>query len=202
MSAVFSPEEVACLSEMIGAGVQLSGVRLAKISRTEWKSVTASIDVVPVVHALAVFHNDKDRHLGAQMRSRSVLPLEFLLLFPEKMAARVAGIVAKASPAMQRLSDPVKPVLEEVANITGQAVVKEMADRFGISIILSAPKVSSGSKGALAAGMLEKFNGHKDVVVMMRVEMSSDDLQATCSMLMMLDVDVVKRFLAKAMKPE
>jgi chemotaxis protein CheY-P-specific phosphatase CheC len=199
MTAVFTPDELALLSELIEAGVQLSGDRLAKLSGTPWKALSASVEVVPIVRALTVFHNEKSRHIGARMRSQSLLPLEFIMLFPEASAERVAGMIAKATSVKKPRSMPLNSVIGEVANILGQGIVKELADRFGISIILSVPQVSAGGEAGLAAGVLNKFDGRKDAVVLVRIEMHTDDVSAACSMLLLLDIDVLKRLLAKAL---
>lgn len=195
MNAAFTPGELAVLSGLIEAGVRLSGDRLAALTATRWAVVSSSVEVVPVVRALTVLHNHKGRCVGARMRSQSLLPLDFIMIFPEDNAARIAEAVAKAFPTTHPLRDPVGSVVGEVANILGQGVVKEIADRFEISIILSVAKISLGEEASLAASALDTFDARKDAAVLMRVEMNSEDLSAVCRMLMMLDVDTTRRLM-------
>jgi chemotaxis protein CheY-P-specific phosphatase CheC len=202
VNEIFTADELSFLSKLIEAGVQLSGERLAKLSGTKWNVVSASVEVVPIVRALSIFHNEPVLHIGAHMRSQSLLPLEFLMLFPDWSAEPIADVITKASPAMKALPERNKVIVGEIANILGQGVVKAMADTFNLSIILSVPQISTGRKAELTVGVLEKFDGRKDTVVLTHVEMYADTLSAVCSMLLMLDAAVVKRLITLANKPE
>ena len=61
----------------------------------------------------------------------------------------------------------------EIANVIGQALVKAMADRFGSSIILSVPFVSSGPKPLLLAKVLDRVGSKRETIVFGQVELAA-----------------------------
>jgi chemotaxis protein CheY-P-specific phosphatase CheC len=157
------------------------------------------METVPIARALMLFQNDPSPQLGAHLRSQSLMPLDFLILFPKStMGPLVSAVMSKAGPRTRALPDRERIVVGEIANILGQGVVKAMADRFKLSIVLSVPKIMEGAKAGILGSALEGFDGKRDTVVLTRVEMLSDRISAACSMVIILDAGLVGNFLRRA----
>jgi chemotaxis protein CheY-P-specific phosphatase CheC len=198
MSIDLTAEELGLLTQLIESGVSLSSERLALLSGAKWEVVSASVEALPIVRALTIFHKDAARNFGANLRSRSLMPLDFLMLFPEWSTQPLEEALAKSAPALKNLPNRTQAVVAEIANILGQGIVKALADRLNLSILLSTPQVSTGTKTELMHAALEKFDGRKDTVVMTHVEMFSGNLSTVCSMILILDAAVMQRLLKKA----
>lgn len=178
--------------------MSLSAERLGQLSSTRWSTTSSSVEVLPVPRALALFQNDPAPQLGAHLRSQSLMPLDFLILFPASTMPPLVGAVMKgAGPRTRALPDQQRVVVQEVANILGQSVVKAMADRFRLSIVLSVPRMLEGGKAAVFDQALSAFEGKRDAVVLSRVEMISEGLSAACSMALLLDEGIVGNFLKR-----
>ncbi|HAH06865.1 MAG TPA: hypothetical protein DCM05_10125 [Elusimicrobia bacterium] len=178
----------------------LSAERLGQLSNTRWHTTSSSIETLLVERALTLFQNDPAPQLGAHLRSQSLLPLDFLILFPAvTMPPLVGAVMSGAGPRTRALPDQQRIVVGEVANILGQSVVKAMADRFRLSIVLSVPQVMEGVKAAILGQALSGAGGRRDTVVLTRVEMFSDSISAACTMVLILDAGIVGGFLKRVL---
>ncbi len=146
----FSTEEKKRIEQLMEEGVALSADKLGELSNTPWDIVSTSVEEMPVIKVLSLFKDDDTPHLAAHLRSRSMLPVELLILFPEPSAKAVTDAVLKtATGSLRRLADPEKAIIGEIGNIMGQSVLRALANALKISIILDVPELSTGKKSSL-----------------------------------------------------
>lgn len=192
----FSTEEKKRIEELLETGVTLSADKLGELSNTPWNIVSTSVEEMPVIKMLSLFANDKTPHLAAHLRSRSMLPVELLILFPERSARVVTDAVIKtASESLRKLPDPAKVVIGEIANIMGQSVLRSLANALKISIILNVPELTSGMKSNLLGEAFGNFDGQRETVIFSRIDMSSEHIATECSMAIIVNVELMRRLL-------
>lgn len=192
----FSTEEKKRIEELLETGVTLSADKLGELSNTPWNIVSTSVEEMPVIKMLSLFAKDKTPHLAAHLRSRSMLPVELLILFPEPSARAVTDAVIKtASESLRKLPDHEKVVIGEIANIMGQSVLRSLANALKISIILNVPELTSGIKSSLLGEAFGNFDGQRETVIFSRIDMSSEHINAECSMAIIFNVELMRRLL-------
>jgi len=188
-----TPEEKETITRLIEEGVTRSTERLSKMSRTEWAVMSSSTNEIPAVRMLAWFQRSRDQHVAARFRSGQGVPLDFLIVYSEKSARAVADAVTRPyRKAMETLTNLLELTIGEVSNVVAQSVVGLLGDEFDRPIILSVPEVHRGPKAALLGVALEAYDGREDVLLMSHVEMFSEDLSADCSMVIIVNADVLK----------
>lgn len=195
----FSDKEKSALNAFIEAGIALASEKLSQLSDTKWDIVYSSVEELPVVKALAMFREDQGRYRGVHLRSRSLLPLEVLLLFSETGARDVTEAVVEATGgALRKLDDPQSAVISEIGNIMGQGMLRAVANGLKISLILTSPRLLKGSKSEVIGQSLESFDGNRNSVILLHIDMSSLKLASECSMALVLDVALMRRLLLNA----
>jgi len=196
VSGSFSPEQLERLSGMIETGANLSSGRLAQLSQTRWRVVSSSVRVLDGGVALPGLGTPDQPHIGVVLSSQSLLPLGVLLLMPAwSLEPLVEAVTRLASKRLRAHPARGETIIKETANILGQGVVQELANRLGISIVLSVPELSRGRGDELAAGFL-RGKGADQTVVLAHVEMLSEGLLASCSLLLAIDTAGLRRLLA------
>ena len=76
MTATFSSDEKKKIEDLLETGVALSADKLAELSNTPWSIVSTSVEEMPVIKVLTIFKDDATPHLGAPLKSRSMLPFD------------------------------------------------------------------------------------------------------------------------------
>lgn len=193
----FSAQQKAYVAQLFDAGAAYSAQRLEHLSKIPWKISSSSVQMLTVSEAAAAFQSDTTGHLGAHLRSQppqSPIPLECLVLFPSRSVAPMAEAVTGKSSGMKAVPDRVNAIIGEVANILGQGIIKAIADKLGTSIILSVPQVLMGSKSDILSKVLYKVGGKRDAVILTDIELRSENLSTACSMILIFDADILRRF--------
>lgn len=183
---------------LIQAGVQSSTERLGRMSGAEWGVNFSGTQEMSPVKVLSWFTHNQQTHLSVRFRSTTEMPLEMLLLFSEESARSITAAVTK--PYMAELggvSNLVESTIGEVCNILAQNVLAVMSDRYRVSIILSVPEVAEGVKADLASEALEGYDGRKDVLLLAHVNLSSERLDAECSMMVIVNEAVMRSLLSR-----
>lgn len=197
MTAAFTDRERKIVEGLIEEGVTLSAEKLGQLSGTPWTVISASVEELPVVRVLSLFREDKVPHVAAHLKSRSMLPVEILILFPEPAAKSVSdAVIRSAGASLGMVEDPRKVVIAEISNIMGQGVLRAMANTLKVSIILDVPKVREGLKSSVLGEAFGSFDGQKETVLFSRVDMSSEAMSASCSMALIFHVDLMRRLIA------
>lgn len=197
MTASFTDRERQIVERLIEEGVTLSAEKLGQLSSTPWTVISASVEELPVVRVLSLFREDKTPHVAAHLKSRSMLPVEILILFPEAGAKSVTEAVLRSAGHNLRLvEDPRKVVIAEISNIMGQGVLRAMANALKVSIILDVPKLREGLKSSVLGEAFGSFDGQKETVLFSRIDMSSEAMSASCSMALIFHVDLMRRLIA------
>lgn len=192
----FNAEEKKRIEQLLEEGVALSADKLGELSNTPWDIVSTSVEEMPVIKVLSLFKNDPTPHLAAHLRSRSMLPVELLILFPEPSAKAVTDAVIKTTTeGLRRLADPKQTIIGEIGNIMGQSVLRALANALKISIILNVPELSAGKKSSLLGEAFGNFDGQRETVIFSRIDMSSNDISAECSMAIIFNVELMRRLL-------
>ncbi|MFA5139112.1 MAG: hypothetical protein WC728_07755 [Elusimicrobiota bacterium] len=195
----FSDQERTVLHGFVEAGIALSSEKLGQLTKARWDIVSSSVEELPVAKILATFREDDYRACGVHLSSRSLLPVEVLLLFTEAGARDVTGAVVEASGGvLKKLADPQAAVISEVGNILGQGVLKALADGLNISLILSSPRLLKGPRSEVLCQSIGSFDADKDAVILLRIDMSSEKLASGCGMALVLDVALIRRLLQNA----
>lgn len=197
MIPAFSAQQKAFVAEIFEAGAAHSAQRLEQISNIRWKIISSSVEMLTVSGAASVFQSDTAGHLGAHLRSQppqSPISLECLVLFPSRSVQPMAEAVTAKSSGMKAVPDRVNAIIGEVANVLSQGIIKALADKLGTSIILSVPQVLMGSKSDILSKVLYKVGGKKDAVILTHIELRSENLSAACSMILIFDADLLRRF--------
>ncbi len=190
-------EEKDIITRLLEEGVSHAAERLGKMSRTEWGIMTSSIKEIPPVRLLSWFDRNKEEHVGVRFRSGSDVPLELVVLFPKPSADAVTSAVVRPfSDRLKKLPNAMKLTIGEVSNILAQSLIGVMADEYDATIILSIPEVEQNAKVRLLESVLEDYDGRKDVLLMSHCELFSEKLSAECSMVVMVNIAVIRRLFA------
>jgi hypothetical protein len=198
MDGGISLDQKAFVAQLIEAGSAYSAGRLAQFTKARWLVSSSSVELLTIAGAIASFQTDVSEHLGAHMRTQppqSPLPLECFILFPSRSVQPLLDAVAGASTSkMASVPDHANAMVGEVANVIGQGLVKTMADRFGSSIIFSVPYVLLGTKAEIMSKALNRIGSKRDTVVLSHVELSMGDQSSSCSMLLIFESSLLRRF--------
>lgn len=183
---------------LIHAGVQSSTERLGRLSGAEWGVNFAGTQEMSPVKVLTWFAHNQQTHLAVRFRSTTEMPLEMLLLFSEESARSVTAAVTKPYAAdLVGVGNLTHSTIGEVCNILAQNVLAVLSDRYQVSIILSVPEVDEGAKADLASTALEDYDGRKDVLLLAHVNLSSERLDAECSMMVIVNEAVMRSLLSR-----
>jgi len=193
-----TPEELARISELLETSVSTSAEQIAQLSQTGWDIVSASVKELTRTQALALQHDKTESSLGARLKSRSLVPMEILILYPGSSVAAIADAIAAAgSPRMRALPERNKVILGEVSNILGQGVIRAMVDAFRISLILTVPELIEGFHSDIVAKVFSEFNEGTGTLLLSHVQMSCAALSAECSLLLFIDTALLRRMLGR-----
>jgi len=185
------------VTRLIEAGVAHSAELLGLMSKTQWGIMTSSVNEIPVVRLISWFHREKSRCIGAILRARAEVPLEFLILFNESSARAVAESVVKpVEDKIRSFPDWVSMSVGEISNVLAQGVIGALADAMDTMIILSAPEVKEGTRSQILSEALEAYDGRQDMLVTSQVNMYSENLSAECNMIIIINADCLRRMLS------
>lgn len=197
MNTSLSAQQRALVAQIFETGARTSVERLTQLSNTPWIVISSNVEMMTIAGALSAFQSDAIGYLAAHLRAQppqSPVPLECLVMFPRSCVHPLAEAVTAKSARLMAVPDRINAVISEVANILGQSVVKALADKLGASIILSVPQVLLGSTSEILSKTLSRVGGKNDAVILTYVELRSETLSAACSMILVFDVDILRRF--------
>ena len=197
MNTGLSAQQRALVTEVFAAGASTSAGRLAQLSNIPWTVSSSNVELITIAGALSAFQSDAMGYLAAHLRSQppqAPAPLECLVMFPRNCVLPLAEAVTSKSERLMAVPDRVNAVISEVSNILGQSVVKALADKLGTSIILSVPQVIQGSTSEILSKTLAKVGGRNDAVILTYIELRCENLSAACSMILIFDADILRRF--------
>ena len=169
-------------------GAARSTEKLAKLSGSQWAVHIVSIDVGSGGRFRSIMARDRRDHVGFCFSSSGE---RYLVLFTENSGKAVLDAYAhdRAWAASRRAVDKVQDAaLAEIANVIINGLSGELADRQGMTRIISAPKAVRGVK-------LDLFNeafsdlaaiGEESIVDVM-IHISSPALDADCTLMLRLD---------------
>jgi len=184
------------VTRLLESGVAHSTELLGLMSKTQWGIMTSSVNEIPVVRLLSWFQREKSPCIGARLRARADVPLEFLILFNESSAKAVAEAVTKPiEDKIRSLPDWVAVSIGEISNVLAQGVIGALADALDTMIILSVPEVQKGARSRILSEALEAYDGRQDLLVTSQVNMYSENLAAECSMIIIVNADCLRRML-------
>lgn len=187
-----TPAEKERVTRLIEEGVVRSTDRLGRMSRTEWSVMASSTNEIPAVRMLSWFRRSREEHVAVRFRSGEGVPLDFLIIYSKKSAQAVTDAVTRPfAERVKSFANLIELTMGEVSNIVAQSVVGAMADEFERAIVLSVPEVHRGPKAELLAVALDAYDGRDDVLLMSHVELFSEDLSADCSMVIIVNADVL-----------
>jgi len=196
MSASFTTKDREFISGLLEEGLSLSVERLGVFTGLEWDIVTSTVDEMPVIQALSRLHTDKTPHFGAHLKGRAILPVEAVILFPEPSAkALTDSVLTKASDALKSLPNPMEAIVAEVSNIMGQAVLKALADKLEVAMILGVPLLSLGLKSEILGSAFTEFDGEKDAVLLSRSDMVTGSDQVSCTIALIFRVRIMRQMI-------
>ena len=196
MTSLFKDDEIEILRQLIETGVNLAADKLGQLSNCPWQLISCSVEELSVVKVLSLFYKDKSPHAAVHLKSRSLLPVELLILFPSSSSIEVTDLIVNQTESkLSTIADRQKPIIEEVGNIMGQGILRALANTLNISIILSSPIFTRGPKSKLLELAFGEFDGRTKSMILSRIDMSSKSKTADCSVLLILDVDLVRRLL-------
>ena len=176
------------IARLLQTGVTRSAERLSKMSRCEWGIMSSSVNEIQAVRLLSWFHRAKGKHIGALLHARKDFPLDLLVLFSDKSARSVTKAVIKDyAHRLGKLPDLVPLTIGEVSNIMGQGMISALADHFGRTVILSVADVDTGGKSELVSRAFEHYDGRRDVLLMSFVEFYSENLEANCNLVIIVN---------------
>ena len=198
MTEQFSPDEIQAIERFLDAGIFLSAEKLAAMSGTTWDIVSSSVQELPVIRVISMFHQDQETCYGVHMQSSSALPAQVLVFFKEPSVRRLTAAVVSRSKGLQGLPEPERAVIPEISNIIGQAVLKSIADSLKIRLVLSVPALHVGKKSVIFTEAIGKLEGHEETAVLMRLDMSSGKVAAECSLALVLHVKLMSDLIRKA----
>ena len=185
------------LTRLIEAGVNRSAELLGKMSRTQWGIMASSLNEMPVVRLLSWFERDHGRYIGTRLTPRDLLPMQVLILFSDTNSRVVAEAVTRPyASKLGKLPDLVKLTIGEVSNVLAQAIVSSMADSVDMELILSVPEVLEETKSHILSTALEDYDGRNDLLMISHVDLYSENLSAECSVLVIINEDLLQRILA------
>lgn len=199
MRLALSEEDRQVLSELLETGVSASAEKIGQLSKTDWDVVASSVRELNREQALAMFREDTEACFGGRLKSRSLLPMEIVILYPGTSGRSIADAVAKAgTPRLKAMPDFERVILGEISNILGQGIIKAMVDRLKVSVILSVPQMLHARRADILAGALSDFDEDMKTLLLSHVQMNSTALSAECGMLLVFDTAVLKRMIEVA----
>ncbi|HAH08389.1 MAG TPA: hypothetical protein DCM05_17995 [Elusimicrobia bacterium] len=185
--------------KLVQGGVQTSTERLGKMSRTEWGVNFSGTQEISPVSLLSWFTHNQQNHLAVHFRSTSDVPLDILVLYSEESARSIVRAVTQPyEETLAPVQDLLPKMIGEVSNVLAQNVLAALSDFCRIVIILTVPEVKEGAKASLTAAAMEDYDGRKDILLLVHVQLHSERLNAECSMIVIINVAVMQSLLARA----
>ncbi len=180
---------------LLEAGIAASTSKLVAISRTQWSVKTAALKAYATADDFAELGQPSQYFFGAYCSSPGRV---FLSYFTSHSSA----VMTQAFLASNRRSLQATPQMQEVAvaevsNIVINAIAAALADRCGMAFILSAPKSVRGGRADIitaAFGALQPVGK----IFSATITLSSQDIAADCTLMMMLD-DLIVNFILNAL---
>lgn len=185
------------ISDLMRTGVVRTTERLEKITRAKWGVMSSSVREVLPVQLLSSFKRREERCVGAHFSSSSLLPLEFLIIFPEGGAQALAKAVT--SPYAERMKgvlDIVSMTVGEVSNYLAQSVLSVIADEYNVMIILKTPEVVIGKKVEILEMALQRYDGREDTLLVSQVDIYSKDIECYCNMVIIVNSEMIRKLAA------
>ena len=159
--------------------------------------MSSSVREVQPVRLLQTFSREKSDCVGACFQSSSLVPLEILITFTSGGAASLAKAVFK--PFAERVKgtpDLITLTIGEVGNYIAQSVLTVIADEFNVMIILKSPEVLVGPRAQLLSRSFSRYDGRRDLLLVSQVDIFSEKLEADCSLIVIVDSEMVKKLVS------
>ena len=175
--------------------MEASTSKLATISRTSWEIRTTSLKAYTTSEDYAELGQPSQYFFGAYCQAPGKM---FLAYFSSRSAAVLTqAILANGRRGLQATVPMQEVAVAEIANIVTNAVAATLADRCGMSFVLSAPKLV---RGARADVIRSAFGDLHSVgkIFSASIHLSSKDIAADCTLMMMLD-DLIVHFVLNAL---
>jgi hypothetical protein len=180
---------------LIEKGIAAGAGKLAKISRTQWEIREILLQAYAKPEDYAELRPPNQYFFGAYCQAEGNMLLSY---FSSRSAALITQAFLagnrggrQATPQMQELA------MAEVSNIVVNAVAGPLADHCGMAFILSAPTSVRGSRADIIKAAFGDFSG-TGKIFSARIDMSSKEIAADCTLMLMLDDLMVNRILNAA----
>jgi len=177
-------EDQKAILQLVEEGVEASAAKLAAISRTDWQIRTTSVRVYAKPEDYAEFVQPSQDFLGAHCQAPGKMFLTF-------MSARSAVLLTQSFLSGSRRGLQATARMQEVAvaelsNIVINAVAGSLADRCGMSFVISAPKTVRGSRADIIKAAFGEFHPIGNIFSAY-IHLASNELAADCTLMLMLD---------------
>jgi hypothetical protein len=192
------PKDEKDILQLIEKGVAAGVGKLAKISRTKWEIRKVSLQAYAKPEDYAELRQPTQYFFGAYCQAAGKM---FLAYFTPRSADLLTQAFLKgnrmgvqATPRIQELA------VAEVANIVINTVANSLAERCGLAFILSAPTSVRGELAEIIKAACGDFSG-TGKIFSAYINMSSEELAADCTLMLMLD-DLIVNFILNAFGTE
>ncbi|MDD5630027.1 MAG: hypothetical protein PHU21_13245 [Elusimicrobia bacterium] len=190
-----TPDDQKAILGLLESGIGASTSKLAAISRTQWTIKATALKAYATAEDFAQLGQSGQSYYGAYCSSPGRVFLSYFtslsagLMTQAFLASRRRGV--EATPQMQDVA------VAEVSNIVINAIATVLADRCGMAFILSAP---TSVRGTGAEIVQAAFGALKPVgkIFSVTISLSSHDIAADCTLMMMLD-DLIVNFILNAL---
>lgn len=190
------------LDGLLRRGVMRTMERLEKLCGGKWGIMSSSVREVQPVRLLQSFSREKGDCVGACFQASSLVPLEFLITFSSTGAASLAKAVIKPyAERMKAVPDLITLTIGEVANFIAQSVLAVIADEVNVMIILKPPEVLIGPRAQLLSRSFSRYDGRRDTLLVSQVDIFSERLAADCSLIVIVNSELIKKLLNTGRKP-
>lgn len=189
------PQDQKAILQLIEQGVDSCTSKLAAISKTDWQLRTTSMKAFVKVDDYLDKGQPSQYYFGAYCQSSGRV---FLAFFNSRSAELITKSFIAGSKGLQPTPAMQEVAICEIANIVINAVAGSLADRCGMAFILSAPKAVRGAKADLVKQTFGDFPD-KGKVFGAYIHLSSQELSADCTLMLMLD-DLFVNFILNALE--
>ncbi|MFA6002536.1 MAG: hypothetical protein WC881_00560 [Elusimicrobiota bacterium] len=189
-----NPQDQKTILQLVEQGVDSCTSKLAAISKTDWQLRTTSMKAFVKADDYIEKGHPSQYYFGAFCQSSGRV---FLAFFNSRSAELITKSFISGSKGLQATPDMQEVAICEIANIVINAVAGSLADRCGMAFILSAPKPVRGAKADMIKAAFGDFS-NMGKVFGAYIHLSSQELAADCTLMLMLD-DLFVNFILNAL---
>jgi len=190
-----TPEDQKAVLGLLEAGIGASTSKLSAISRTQWAIKATALKAYATAEDFAELGAPSQYFFGAYCTSPGRV---FLSYFSSRSSAMLTeAFLANSKRGLEATPQMQEVAVAEVSNIVINAIASSIADRCGMAFILSSPKSVRGARADIvtaAFGALQPVGK----VFSATINLSSQDIAADCTLMMMLD-DLIVNFILNAL---